>query len=117
MWILVIQRMVLELVLDLVYFPLWWYTAGTKKAAITCYHLLQDGNMRMAPGLWLKNIFAPMYGQTDWRGRLTSFFVRSANIVLRGFALLVWLIVVVMIFLLWLVFPVFVVYMLFQSIA
>jgi len=28
--------------------------------------------------VWLKNLFAPMFGQTDWQGRLISFFMRLA---------------------------------------
>jgi len=115
MWILVLQRMFLEFVLDLIYFPIWWYTGGVKHTGIWCWHLLQSGNLYLAPGLWLKNIFVPMYGQTDLQGRLMSIFMRFVNVIGRGLALLVWQIIVLAIFVLWLVFPVFVIYMLFQS--
>ncbi|SRR3989339_336832 len=115
MWILVFQRMLLELVLDVVYFPLWWYTAGAKKALISCANLWQDANVQMAPGLWLKNIFVPMFGQHDWQGRLMSFFIRFFNVIFRAIGLLIWTIVVTILFVLWIIFPVFVVYMLSKS--
>lgn len=115
MWLLVLQRLFWEFVLDFLYFPLWWYSGGAARAAKFCYGLLQDGNMYLAPGLWLKNLLVPMYGQTDMQGRLMSVFIRFANVICRGAMLLAWLLIVFVIFLLWLIFPVFVVWMFFLS--
>lgn len=112
MTLLVIQRIILEFLLDIIYLPLWWYTGGVKNALFFCWHLLQAGNLRLAPGLWLRNIFVPMFGQADWRGRLVSFFMRVVNVIGRSIALFFWLLIVVFIFGLWLAFPIFVVYML-----
>lgn len=117
MWLLVLQRMFFEFVLDVIYFPLWWYSGGALRAAKFCCALFQDGNIRLAPWLWLKNLFVPMYGQTDIEGRMMSIFMRFVNVIGRGFALLVWFLIVLVIFLLWLVFPLFVVYMLFMSLS
>lgn len=117
MWILVLQRMALEFILDLVYFPLWWYTGGVKHAGKFCIGLLQDGNMNLAPGLWAKNIMVPMFGQTDLQGRLMSVFMRFVNVVGRSIGLFIWSIVVLCVFVLWWLFPVFVVYMLFMSLG
>lgn len=115
MWVLVLQRMLLELILDILYFPFWWYTAGAKKALIGCFHWWQDANINLAPGLWLKNIFVPMFGQRDWQGRLMSFFIRFFNVIFRTIGLLIWTVVILVIFALWLVFPLFVMYMLYES--
>ncbi len=111
MWLLVFQRLVLEFFLDLIYFPLWWYTGGVKQAGFFCWQLLQQGNLRLAPGLWLKNIFVPMFGQTDLQGKLISLLMRLVNIIGRSIALFFWLFVVLFVFCLWLVFPVVLVYM------
>lgn len=113
MWILVFQRMLLEFFIDLIYFPLWWYTGGSRGALIFCFHLIQDANLTLAPGLWLRNIFVPMFGQTDWQGRLLSVFMRIMNVIVRAIAMGVWMAVVAVIFVVWLAFPVFVVYMIF----
>lgn len=39
-----------------------------------------------AIGLWMKNFFAPMYGQYDWTGRIVSVFVRFFVIIGRMIA-------------------------------
>lgn len=115
MWILVFQRMLLEFVLDVLYFPIWWYADGAKQALIKCVYLWQDASMYLAPGLWLRNIFVPMFGQRDWQGRITSFLVRAANVVVRGVMLLIWTLIVLAIWLAWLFVPAFVVYMSLKS--
>lgn len=116
MWVVILQRITLEFVLDFFYFPVWWYTAGAKRALLFCVSLVQDGNNLLAPGLWLRNIFVPMFGQWDWQGRLVSVFMRLANVIGRSFALLIWLAAVSVLFLVWIAWPVFVVVMLFRSI-
>ncbi len=115
MWVLVLQRIAVEFVFDVVYFPLWWYTSGLKRVGLGCLRLMQQANMNLAPGLWLRNIFVPMFGQTDWQGRLTSVFMRAINVIGRGIALVVATIFIIHLFLFWLALPVFVVYMLGQS--
>lgn len=117
MWIFVLQRLTLEFLFDFFYFPLWWYTGGAKQAVKYCFGLLQDANMFLAPGLWLKNIFVPMFGQTDWQGRIMSFFMRLVNILFRSLGLFISLVVVLLLFTIWLALPVFVFYMLYLSLV
>ena len=117
MWLLLAQRMVIEFALDVLYFPLWWFTGGAKDAFKFCVHLFRLGNAQFAPGLWLKNIFVPMFGQNDWQGRLVSFFVRLGNVIFRSMILLVWLVVVVILYALWFAFPIFVTWMLLTSLV
>lgn len=115
MWILVLQRMVLEFLFDLVYFPVWWYTGGAKRMVLFCWHLLGDGNAYLAPGLWLRNIFVPMFGQTDWQGRLVSVFMRLINVIGRSIGLLIWLLVVLVLWILWIIAPLVILYFLYHS--
>lgn len=105
MLLLIIQRILLDFLLDIVYFPLWWYTKGAKQVLLGCVHWIQQTNTTMAPGLWLKNLFVPMYGQTDWQGRLMSVFMRFVNVIGRSIALSVYSIVITALFVLWLAFP------------
>lgn len=104
--IIIFQRLLLEAVLDIVYFPLWWYSAGLARAARRGGERFRQGNSRLAPGLWLKNIFVPMYGQFDWQGRIISFFMRLAQVIGRSVALGVWGVVCFMLWLAWLAWPV-----------
>jgi hypothetical protein len=110
MWILVWQQLLIEALLDLIYFPLWWYTVGAVRALRWCFDLIKDGNDDLAPAIWISNILTPMYGQYDWQGRLISFFMRSVQIVFRLFALFVWAIFCMGLWLVWLVLPILVVW-------
>ena len=115
MWILVLQRMTIEFLFDLIYFPVWWYTGGVKHAFKYCIHLFKSGNANLAPGLWLKNILVPMFGQSDFQGRLVSFFMRLANVFFRSLLLLFWLLIVILVFIFWIAFPLFIVMMIINS--
>ena len=84
-------------------------------AAKWAFGVLKAGNAALAPGLWLKNILVPMYGQNDWQGRLMSFFMRLVNVIVRAGLLLLWMIVSAVLFALWLMLPVFVGYMLVKA--
>ena len=106
MYILILQRLFLESILDIFYFPVWWYTKGAVHALRWCYNLLKLGNENLAPGLWLANLFVPMYGQYDFQGRLVSFLMRLVQIIARAFALLVWLGVCLAFLAVWLALPV-----------
>ncbi len=104
--IIILQRLLLESLLDIIYFPVWWYTKGLAHAWRWCFNLLLSGNANLAPGLWLANLFVPMYGQFDLQGRIVSFLMRLVQIFARTVALAVWLSLCVVLFLGWLVLPV-----------
>ena len=110
MSIIILQRLFLEAVLDILYFPVWWYTKGAVHALRWCFNLLKTGNENLAPGLWLANLFVPMFGQFDWQGRIVSFLMRLVQIFARTVALAVWVSLCFILFLGWLALPVLVVY-------
>lgn len=114
MFLIVFRRLFLETVLDFFYFPLWWYTKGTLHAAKGCLNLFNSGNQNLAPGLWLANIFVPMFGQYDIQGRIISFFMRFFQVIVRTIGLMFWLVVCLVLFLFWLALPVAVVYGMFH---
>lgn len=111
MWLLVLQRISYDFLLHILYFPVWWYTLGLKRAFLFAWGFFKQGNTTLAPGLWLKNMFVPMYGQRDFQGRVASIFIRLANAIFRGAALLFWLVVCVGMFAVWVGLPLFVAYM------
>ena len=108
--IIILQRLLLEAILDIFYFPIWWYTKGALHALRWCFNLLKLGNENLAPGLWLANLFVPMFGQFDWQGRIFSFLMRLAQIFARAVALFVWLSLCSVLFLGWLALPILIVY-------
>ncbi len=115
MYALVLQRLILEFVGDFFYLPVWWYTKGLLFVSKEFLAYIKRGNARLAPGLWLKNIFVPMFGQTDLQGRFTSVLMRFFNVVIRSFLLFLWILFVLFLFIAWIVFPPFVLYMIYLT--
>lgn len=103
-------KLLIQFLVDIFYFPVWWYSVGAKRAFFACINFIGEANANLAPGLWLKNIFVPMFGQTDLQGRITSFFMRLINVIGRGIGLCIWIVVVWILFLVWLSFPALVVF-------
>ncbi|MFH1367350.1 MAG: hypothetical protein ABIH38_05240 [Patescibacteria group bacterium] len=106
-----------ELVLDVIYFPVWWYTKGLKKAWIFFTGEVSDWANRLSLKILFKSMFKPMYGDYSRSGRIISFFMR---IIVFGFKLIlmvIWLTVLLVIFLLWAVMPVFIVYLIILNIT
>ena len=105
MYALAFQKVIIEAILDLFYFPIWWYSVGMLHFGRWCNGFFLGGYEIFAPGVWLRNIFVPMYGQYDIQGRLISFFMRVVQIIFRSAAALVWLAVSLVIFIGYLVLP------------
>ena len=116
MFLILLQRMLLELLWDIIYFPIWWYTDGARKVLVSCVNMIKDVNAMLAPGLWLKNMFVPMFGQYDLQGRLVSILMRFFNVIFRTIGLLIWVILVVALFFVWILLPMAVLYFLTDSI-
>jgi len=102
-----------EIVRDILFFPLWWYSRGLvmffKKLAV----FLSNKQKSLALIVWIKNIFRPMYGQTDWQGKLISIFMRLMQIILRSFVMLFWVVIALIFFCVWIILPPFALYEIF----
>ena len=100
--LLILQKFIWENVRDLLTFPLWWYSRGFKEVFFILLHSVKRANENMGVGLWISNLFTPMYGQSDWEGRIISFFMRLVQIIGRSIAFVVWLIIVIALMVVWL---------------
>lgn len=109
MYALAFQKVIIEAILDIFYFPIWWYSRGLVRAGRWCLGFLQGGNEMFAPVVWIKNVFVPMYGQYDWQGRIISFLMRVFQIIVRSVALVIWLWITMVIFFTYLAIPLFIV--------
>ncbi len=110
-------KIIVDLLKDIVYFPLWWYSRGLAQLVIKLKDFLLNKEKSLALLVWIKNIHKPMYGQYDWQGMLISFFMRLFQIIARGLFLLFWLILALVILLFWLILPIFVIYEIIFQIA
>jgi len=103
-------KILVDLLRDIIYFPLWWYSRGLKQILIKLKNFLANKEKSLALFVWMKNIFRPMYAQYDWAGILISFFVRLFQIIVRGIFMLFWLALALLALGLWLILPVLAVY-------
>ena len=104
-----------DLVGAVFYFPLWWYTKGSVNAARYCARMVADAARTFGIGIWIKNLFRPMFGQHDITSRIISFFMRLAAIAYYSVSLLLLSIVMAIVFVLWLALPIFVGFELFNQ--
>lgn len=99
-WIVLIQ-----LIKDLALLPVWWYTLGFYKVLRWCGRFIFDWWRSLALSVWLRYLFVPMYGQSDFTGRLISFFMRAVQILFRSVVMLFWLTIALLIIVAYLALP------------
>ncbi len=112
-----IKYFCIDLIGGIIGFPLWWYSRGLKDAVHFCFGSIRNQWLNLALGIWLKNLFIPMYGETSIAGRIISVFMRSVILVGRGIIFIVWTIIMVALFALYLVILPFVVIALVYNLA
>lgn len=104
-----------ELVGEILYFPVWWYTRGL----VLAWRRLERQWWRMFDRLGIRfllvNIGKPMYGDYTRSGKIISFFFR---LFLVGWSLIVlgvWSAWIMLLFLLWILVPLVVIGMLIRQ--
>jgi len=89
-------QLVFETIGRALFFPVWWYTRGLLAVLRYAGQSIKGQYENLGLGVWLTNLFVPMYGTTDFMGRFISFFVRFFMIIARGFVLLLWTIIILL---------------------
>ena len=109
-----ITKMIFSILIDgiktILYFPVWWYSKGFLKVLKGSADFIKDIEQTFGFMIWVKNLFVPMFGQKDIAGRLISFFLRLVQIIFRGIALLIFILLVFIFIIIWLILPIFVIY-------
>lgn len=70
------RLLLIDLIGELLYFPIWWYSQGLKRIILYVFASIKNTGRNMAIGILFKNLFKPMFGQYDREGRIISFFFR-----------------------------------------
>ncbi|HLC63772.1 MAG TPA: hypothetical protein VJK25_00280 [Patescibacteria group bacterium] len=91
-----VKYTILALAKHLIYWPVWWYTAGFLMVLKSTGRKIGLAWQGLALDVWLANIFRPMYGQYDIASRIISFIMRGVQIIVR-FVLMVILTVLILI--------------------
>lgn len=76
-----ISELILEFLLDVVRFPVWWYAGGLKLVALWCWRSFEATRWSVALGKFARHFFQPMYGDYSWSGRAVSLLMRTVIIV------------------------------------
>ena len=114
---LLIKYIAVDLVGDFFFFPFWWYTKGFKKSIIFTLGKIKDAESSLGVGIWLKNLFKPMYGQYDIQGRIVSFLMRLIQLIFRSIVFLVFFVLILFVPIIWVLLPAFVVFQIFLIIT
>ncbi|MFA6603304.1 MAG: hypothetical protein WCT10_00510 [Patescibacteria group bacterium] len=108
--LLAIRILAVDAVASLLYFPVWWYTAGAWRMARHAAGVVGGFARSFGVRVWLKNLFRPMYGQYDFASRIISFFIRLVMIIFYSAVLAILSAIMAALFLLWLAIPAVIVY-------
>ena len=98
-----------DLIGGVLFFPFWWYSKGVVRVGGWIMQSMTDERENLAIGVWIKNLFVPMYGANDITGRLVSFFMRCVQIVGRTFVLIIYAFLMMLLMLAYLLLPILVV--------
>lgn len=99
----------IELVGDILYFPLWWYSVGLRQLIMSLAQQVKSSERYLALGLLARSLFLPMFGQYDREGRIISFFMRLIILIGRSIYMLGLLAIDFLLIVVWMGLPVLVV--------
>jgi hypothetical protein len=100
-----------DILKDIVFFPFWWYSVGLFNISKGLVSFIANKERSLGLGVWIKNIFVPMFGQRDIQGKIISFFIRLIQIIFRSIFLFFWILIAIIGFWLWIIFPALIIYM------
>lgn len=104
-FLLSLRFLAVDIAMDILYWPLWWYSRGVVYMANFCIRQIREEEHRVGLALWMKNILVPMFAQYDWQGRIISFFMRLAMIFMKSIFLSLWAMILCLFFLLYIFLP------------
>lgn len=100
----------LDILWEIVYFPIWWYSRGLKKTAFFCWQKIQVGWRALAVLILLRNFFKPMYGQRGWDAYLLSLATHFCQLAWRFIAVAFWSVFWLAVLSGWLILPIFLIW-------
>ncbi len=110
---LVIKSIFLDAFWEILYFPIWWYSRGFKKAALFCLSQLKYAWRVSGTLIILRSFFKPMYNQRGWDAYLLSLIAHFWQISWRLLVLFLYLVLWLAVLLFWLFAPFFILWQLF----
>lgn len=100
-----IRFIVVDLLLDVLFLPVWWYSLGLKKTIKNFAANVAQKEKELALFIWLQSMFKPMYGQQDWQGKIISFIFRIILLVWKSLLMFFWIFIYFLGIILWIILP------------
>lgn len=108
-----IKDIFLDVVWEILYFPLWWYSRGLKNAGLFCLQRIKDTWRVLSLSIILNSFFKPMFAQRGWDAYILTLMVRCWQIFWRFIVMFVFVVFWLCIFLIWITLPIFIIWQLF----
>lgn len=105
-----LRFIVSDLILNVLYFPVWWYTTGALRVLRLIGRELQSFTESFRLRTLFQFLWQPMFGLTDPWSRVISVGVRLGHFFVLSLFTLVYTIMLFALFLVWLLLPAFIVY-------
>lgn len=112
-----IKLIIIDLIGEVLYFPVWWYSQGLFKTAIYVFGSIKSTSRNLALSLMIKSLFKPMFAQYDRTGRIISFFMRLLLLVARSVFFIFTSVFYCLFLIFWIILPVFIVWGLTNNIS
>lgn len=112
-----LRFVIVDIVIQIIYFPVWWYTEGTLKIVRSLVTQVKALGRSLGLGILFKFLLKPMYGQADIAGRIISFFVRIFHFLFLLTWAILYTLVLVGLLVLWLLFPLLIAYSLLYNLG
>lgn len=107
---IIFKNFILDPILSIIYFPLWWYSKGLLKFFIFFKKTFEEISCPFVLKILVKNLFKPMYGDYSREGRIISFFMRLILLFWRIFKIMLVFLISLVILIIYLLLPPFILY-------
>jgi len=103
----IIKSIFSDLILSILYFPLWWYSEGLWRNLKSFFNRVKRLAHNLALKILITHLFKPMFGQYSRSGRIISFFMRLIHLAWRFFLFTIGFAFYLLLLLVWIVLPIF----------
>jgi hypothetical protein len=95
-----------HIVLDTLYFPVWWYTRGFVRVMGWAETSLKEVERIAALKIWFKSMFKPMFQDYTKEGRIISFIMRVVLLIFKFLIVIIWAVFLAFVIVLFLTLPI-----------
>lgn len=100
-----IKTLFIDLIGEILYFPIWWYTRGLKRIVLFIWSSIKKLSRNLSLKVMITSLFRPMFAQYDRAGRIISFFMRLILLISRIIVFVLFFIFYLALLIFWLGLP------------